>query len=261
MNRFLPFLVAALALASTACEDNPCTEPRKIDELHARFDERSNEWLEDAEPYPLQLEKFAEKRAQLRPLREKLVRERETHTNQMIDAFIKDQPDVPTIHTLVKAAQKSSMTYGWKLFDLAFELHPLFTTPQRQKIVDALSEPPEKFSTPFLARRAIDYVMFKIDADDAQKKAVDDAVSRTENKINVLILEQEEHKKTILGQWTAKDPDLSNARKAVQTSSDEVTQFVHQLVDQAARLATRFRPEQRTFVNDRLTRMKTCPAQ
>lgn len=259
MNRILPLLVAAIALANTACEDNPCTEPKKIDELHARFDERSNEWLEDAEPYPLQIEKFAEKRAVLRPFREKLVREREAHTNQMIDAFIRDQPDVKTLHTLVKAAQKSSMTYGWKLFDLAFDLHPLFTTPQRQKIVDALSEPPEKFSTPFLASRAIDYVMFKIDADDTQKSAVATAISQTETKINALIVDQEKIKKTILTEWTNKEPELGVARKAVQSSSDDVTRFVHGLIDESVTLATKFRPEQRVFVNDRLTRMKTCP--
>ena len=147
-------LVLFAAFVVSGCENAPCSEPQKLDELHQRFDERSAEWIDEADPYPLQLEKVAEKRAALRPFREKLVRGREADTAKMIDAFVKPTPDVPTIHALVNQAQKASMAYGWKLFDLAFDLQPLFTTEQRQQISDGMAEPPDPFSTPFLARRA-----------------------------------------------------------------------------------------------------------
>ncbi len=247
------------AFAATACENAPCSEPQKLEELHERFDERSSEWIDEAAPYPLQLEKVAEKRATLRPFREKLVRGREADTSKMIDAFVKPTPDVATIHALVNQAQKSSMTYGWKLFELAFDLQPLFTTEQRQLISDGMSEPPDPFSTPFLARRAIDYTMFKIDADDEQKSAVAKSLSSTESKINVMLKAQHKTKMALLANWTQRNPDLPTAKAIVQKSSDDVTGFVHGLIDETTTLAQRFRPQQREFVNDRLVRMKTCP--
>lgn len=254
----LIFVLASFAI--TACENAPCSEPQKLAELHERFDERSGEWIGEADPYPLQLQKVAEKRAMLRPYREKLVRGREADTAKMIDAFVKPTPDVTTIHGLVNQAQKSSMTYGWRLFELAFDLQPLFTTEQRQQISDGMSEPPDPFSIPFLARRAIDYTMFKIDADDSQKSAVEKSLSSTESKINVLLKAQHKTKMSLLANWTQRTPDLPGAKTTVQKSSDAVTGFVHGLIDESATLAQRFRPEQREFVNDRLVRMKTCPA-
>lgn len=250
--------VLLFAMMALGCENEPCREPVKLSELNERFRERSDEWIDEADPYPLQLEKVAEKRATLEPLRAKLVREREAHTNEMIDAFIRTPQDVARIHTLINAAQKSSMEYGWKLFDLAFDLHSLFTTEQRTKITDAMSEPPKPFSTPFLARRAIDYVMFKIDADDAQKSAVETSISQTEKKINVMIKAQQKTKLTLLGEWTSKAPRIDLARTTVQKSSDDVTNFVHDLIDESARLSQLFKPEQKAFVFDRLERMKTC---
>lgn len=258
--RPVSLIVVLAAFAATACENAPCSEPQKLAELHERFDERSGEWIAEADPYPLQLEKVAEKRATLRPFREKLVRGREADTAKMIDAFVLPTPDVATIHALVNQAQKSSMTYGWKLFELAFDLQPLFTTEQRQQISDSMSEPPDPFSTPFLARRAIDYTMFKIDADDEQKSAVEKSLSKTEAKINVLLKAQHKTKMSLLANWTQRTPDLPSAKTTVQKSSDAVTGFVHGLIDESTTLAQKFRPEQREFVNDRLVRMKTCPA-
>ena len=251
-------LMCLLAVGAVACEDNPCREPQKLDEVNERFNERSQEWIAEADPYPLQIEKVAEKRAALIPYRAKLIRGRDADTAKMIDAFVAG--DVPAVHGLVNDAQKASMTYGWKLFDLGFDLHDLFTTEQRGKIAKAMSEPPDPFSTPFLANRAIDYVMFKIDADEAQKSAVQASLKRTEKQINVMLKEQHKTKVKLLDTWTAKTPDLPVARKIVQKSSDDVTAFVHGLVDESATLAQQFRPEQKTFVFDRLNRMKTCPA-
>lgn len=257
--RVFKILLFFAALVVSACENAPCSEPAKLAELHEKFDERSTEWIEEADPYPLQLEKVAEKRAKLRPCREKLVRGREAETAKMIDAFVKTTPDVATIHALVNQAQKASMTYGWKLFDMAFDLQPLFTTEQRQQISNGMAEPPDPFSTPFLARRAIDYTMFKIDADDAQKSAVEKSLTSTESKINVMLKAQYKTKMSLLANWTKKDPNLATAKTTVQQSSDDVTGFVHGLIDETAVLAQKFRPEQRAFVNDRLVRMKTCP--
>lgn len=256
----LGLTVALCVAASLGCEDDDCREPTDVSQLHAKFAERSDTWVQDADPYPLQREKIGVTRSVLKPFRERLVREREQHTNAMIDAFVGAQPDAPRIHALVDAAQKSSMVYGWKLFDLAFGLQKLFTTAQRERIAAAMLEPPEPFETPFLAKRAIDYVMFKVDADDAQKAAVDGAVQKTEVKINVMLKKQHGVKTDILKHWVEREADQTATRQLVQSSSDDVTRFVHDLVDQSVSLASKFRPDQRAFVDDRLTRMKTCPA-
>ena len=135
----------------------------------------------------------------------------------------------------------------------------MFTTEKREKIVEAMREPAEPFNFPFLARRAIDYVMFKIDATSAQKEKVWGTVTTTETRVDKLIKEQRTISDRILFEWTVHRPDTNKVRKDVNLASDSVVRAVLVVLDDAVALSKEFRPEQREFVNDRLVRMKTCP--
>lgn len=251
-------LVGVLALLQ-GCESGECREPRNFEESSKRFQERIDGWLDAADAYELQRENVAKERATLIPERKKLVRFREAMTSRMVDALVVENPDPNVLRELVLETQRVNMIYAWKLFDVSFEIQRMFTTEQREKIVEAMREPAEPFTFPFLARRAIDYVLFKIDATDAQKSSVWDTVKRTEKRVDKLIKEQRTISDRILAEWTKHKPDKDLVRKDVNLASDSVVRVALVVLDDAVALSKEFRPEQREFVNDRLIRMKTCP--
>lgn len=251
-------LIVVTMVALTGCESGECREPQDLEESGKRFDTRVNGWLDAAGAYDLQRETVHAERQTLKKTRVKVVREREKLSSQMIDELISPQPDTTKLKGFVYQIQKVSMTHGWKLFDVAFRIHKIFTTEQRQKIVDAMREPQEPFSTPFLARRAIDYVLFKIDADKDQKAAVNAMIVTTEKRVNQMLTEQRTLSDRILAQWVVHKPEIENVRQDVNSSSDGIVKFALVMIDDALVLRTTFRPEQQTFVNDRMRRMKVC---
>lgn len=254
--RLMVVLVSLVALSG--CESGECREPQNLEESSKRFDARITGWLDAAEAYDLQRETVAAERKSLKKTRTKVVRDREKLSSHMIDELISPAPSTPKLREYVYQIQKVSMTHGWQLFDVAFRIHRIFTTEQRQKIVDAMREPHEPFSTPFLARRAIDYVLFKIDADKDQKAAVQAMIGTTEKRVNAMMTEQRTLSDRILGQWVAHKPEIEEVRKDVNRSSDGIVKFALVMIDDALVLRTKFRPEQQTFVNDRVRRMKVC---
>jgi len=258
------WVVRLVILASTlvllqGCESGNCRKPQDFEESSKRFEKRIESWLDAADAYEMQRENVALKRAVLLPERKKLVTFRESMTSRMVDALIVPIPDSKVLRDLVLETQRVNMVYAWKLFDVSFEIHRMFTTEQREKLVNAMKQPAETFKFPFLARRAIDYVLFKIDATAAQKTNVWSTVRTTEKRVDKLIIEQRTISDRILAEWTKHQPNKDQVRKDVNLASDSVVRVAVVVLDDAVALSKEFRPEQREFVNDRLVRMKTCP--
>lgn len=242
-----------------ACESGECREPRDFNERSKKFDERIHGWLDAADAYEMQRENVFKERESLKPERKKLVKFREATSSKIIDELILPDPKVPVVFAHIDDLQRVNMVYAWKLMDVTMNIHRMFTTEQRQKIKDAMHEPFEPFETPFLARRAIDYVLLKIDADAPQKKKVWQMVETTESRANIMLKAQHSNTGAILTEWVKHKPEVSEIKGRVNKASDSIVDFAKVTTKDAISLSKEFKPEQRAFINDRMRRMKVCP--
>lgn len=249
--------LTALTLLS-ACEGQECQEPRTPEEIDERVVRTVDEYMDAMDAYPMQREKIDEMVTGLQPDRIKLSRQRAGLKDVFIDQLLTKNPDSKALHKLVDTGRRQSMNYTWKLIDEAYDAHTMFTTEQREGVIELLEEPPDEFSISFIVRRGIDIFLIQIDATAEQKSFFWEEVARLENETNAMIKRNHAIRLAVGHEWVKKDVDKKYVQKQINESADVITSFIHDQVDRTLSIYAQFDDSQKEKMGERLASARTC---